>query len=222
MTNEALTLLIQQGGNDELIPILWDKTKTVIQNKCFRFWNLTGEKLAQFGYDYRDLRQEGYNVLLNAVRAYRDQDGFKLNTYLNYSMKNVIRNMLKGKADVLNLPDNKSLDEPLKGKDGERDTVLSDAIPDENCAAPFEIRGSSGEFEPLYRAVRSLPDKERAVIIEYYFNNKTFAEIGKTLSISRARAQAIKTNAIFLLRSGETGRMLREIYGAEYGIVVRE
>lgn len=217
MTNEALALLIREGGNDELIPVLWDKTKTLIQKKCFRYWNLAGEKLARFGCDYYDLRQEGYNVLMNAVKAYDEESGYKLNTYLNYSMKNVIRGMLKGKTDVLNRTDNKSLDEPLKGKEGERESILADIIPDENCAIPFETAGSSGEYGTLYKVVSSLPEKERLVIREYYFNSKTFAEIGRMLNISGKRVHLIKTNAIALLRSGERWHILWEVYGAEYG-----
>lgn len=49
MTNEKLAELIQEGDNDELLPLLWDKTRLLIYKKCGRLWQFYSEKLERFG-----------------------------------------------------------------------------------------------------------------------------------------------------------------------------
>lgn len=78
MTNEQLAGFIQQGGNDELIPILWDKTRALIIKKCEKIWQFYSDKLERFGYSFEDLQQESYNALLFAVRAFKSERQYKL------------------------------------------------------------------------------------------------------------------------------------------------
>ena len=113
MTNERLAELIREGGNDELLPLLWDKTQFLIYQKCGQLWRLYSEKLERFGYSLDDLRQESYNALLFAVKGFKSEKGYKFTTYLNYGLKRVIRGLLSGDADVLNQPGTQSLEQPL-------------------------------------------------------------------------------------------------------------
>ncbi len=71
MTNEQLTELIQQGGNDELLPLLWDKTRILIYKKCAGYWRFYSETPERHGYSLDDLRQESYNVLIFAVKGFK-------------------------------------------------------------------------------------------------------------------------------------------------------
>lgn len=71
MENEQLAELIQQGGNDELLPLLWDKMRVLIYKKCGEIWRSYSAKLELFGYSLDDLRQEGYNALIFAVKGYK-------------------------------------------------------------------------------------------------------------------------------------------------------
>ncbi len=77
MTNEKLAELIQEGDNDELLPLLWDKTRLLIYQKCGRLWQFYSEKLEWFGYSFDDLQQEGYNALIFAVKGYKSEKGYK-------------------------------------------------------------------------------------------------------------------------------------------------
>lgn len=73
MTNEALAELIQQGGNDELLPLLWDKTRALIIKKCGKIWQFYSDKLERFGYSFEDLQQESYNALIFAIEQYKSE-----------------------------------------------------------------------------------------------------------------------------------------------------
>ena len=67
MTNEALAALIQQGGNDELLPVLWEKTAKLLYKISAQTYTLYKDTMKQHGIEPEDLNQEAYNALLGAV-----------------------------------------------------------------------------------------------------------------------------------------------------------
>jgi len=209
VTNEQLAELIQEGGNDELLPLLWDKTHILIYKKCSQYWGFYSAKLERFGYSLDDLRQEGYNVLNFAVKAYRSEKGYKFTSYLSYALKNVIRGMLSGSADALNRSETQSLEEPLgEGKDGEP-LLLEDIVPDERAAAVYEDIERRNGYTALYEAVDCLPSDLREVVQEYYFEELTFKQIGEQHGFSLDRAYQLHNKAIRELRKN---RALIAIY----------
>lgn len=216
MTNEALAELIQQGGNDELLPLLWDKTRALIIKKCGKIWRFYSDKLERFGYSFEDLQQESYNALIFAIEQYKSEKGYKFTTYLNYALKHVVRSLLCGGSDVLNQPGTQSLDQPLGESSNGEPLTIEDIVPDKRAAAVFENIERLDEYAALYEAVDSLPDVERNVIIEYYFKRFSFTKIGELHGFTKSRAQQAHKRAIWLLRRGRTGRRLFEIYGSEY------
>lgn len=214
MTNEQLAGFIQQGGNDELLPLLWDKVRPLIYKKCGCYWKLYSEKLTLHGYSFDDFYQEGYNALIFAVKGYDSERGYKFTTYLNYALKHVIRGLLSSGADVLNQPGTQSLEQPL-GENSEGDALLvGDTIADERAAAVYEDIDRLDEYNVLYEAIDSLPDIERNVIIEHYFKGLTFSKIGRLHGFTRSRAEQAHKRAIWLLRRGQTGRKLFDLYGS--------
>lgn len=216
MTNEKLAELIQEGGNDELLPLLWGKTRLLIYKKCSQYWGFYSARLERFGYSLDDLRQESYNALTFAVKGYKSEKGYKFTTYLTYALKRIIRGLLSGSSDVLNLAGTQSLEQQL-GESSEGDSLLvGDVVPDEYAAAVYEDIERLDEYNVLYEAIDSLPDVERRVIIEYYFKGFSFAKIGRLHGFTRMRATQAHKRAIWLLRRGRTGRALYEVYGDEY------
>lgn len=73
------------GGNDELLPVLWGKTKDLIFLKCNHIRSGFSYVLRRHGYELSDLTQEGYNALLYAVEQFDKSKPYKLTTYLNYA-----------------------------------------------------------------------------------------------------------------------------------------
>ena len=214
MTNERLAELIQEGGNDELLPLLWDKTKRLIYQKCGRLWQFYSKKLERFGYSFDDLCQESYNALLSAVNGFKSEKGYKFNTYLNYGLKHIIRGLLSGGADVLNQPGTQSLEQPLDENSDGNTLLVCDIVPDERAAAVYEDIERLDEYDVLYEAIDSLPDVERRVIIEYYFKGFSFATIGRIHGFTSSRAEQVHKRAIWLLRRGQTGKKLFNLYGS--------
>lgn len=217
MTNEQLAQFIQQGGNDELLPLLWDKTRLIIYKKCGQIWRFYSEKLTLHGYSLDDWEQEGYNALIFAVKWYKSEKGYKFNSYLGYALKHVIRDLLSG-SDVLSQSGTQSLEQPLtEDKDGEQ-LLVGDVIPDERAATAYEQIGRLDEYNVLYAAVDELPPDLRDVIREHYFEQMTYQQIGERHGYSGQNARAMHDRAIRELRKGKRGAKLRSVYGADYGL----
>lgn len=208
MTCETIAELIQEGGNDELLPLLWEKTRALIYMKCSQYWGFYSSKLERFGYSLDDLRQEGYNALIFAVKNYKSDNEYKLTSYLNYALKNVIRGLLKGENDALNRLDTQSLEQPLAEDQSGGVLLAGDMIADERAAAVFEEIERRNGYAVLYEAIDCLPPDLREVIREHYFKGLTFQQIGERLGLSRDQAWQLHRKAIKELRHN---RALRAI-----------
>lgn len=213
MTNEQLVELIQQDGNDELLPILWDRVKNWLYKLCGKNWQCFSDGLELHGYSFDDLWQESYNALVFAIGQYKSDKGYKFTTYLPYAVKHTIRGLLKHNSDVLNLPGTQSLEQKLIEGDDESAVLVGDTIADERAAEAFDEIERAGEYKTLYEAIDSLPDNLREIIQERYFKGLTFCRIGELHSITTSRVQQLHSTAIELLRCGKEGEKLREMYG---------
>ena len=72
MSNEELAVLAQQG-NREAIEGLWEQVKRLLYQLARRFYRRYGvECCAQRGVTMADLEQECFLVLLDAVKAYKE------------------------------------------------------------------------------------------------------------------------------------------------------
>ena len=206
MTNERLAELIQEGGNDELLPLLWEKTHALIYMKCSQYWGIYSAKLERFGYSLGDLRQAGYNALIFAVKSYKRDKEYKLTSYLNYALKNVIRGLLKCENDALNRLDTQSLDQPLgDGNDGDS-LLIEDIVPDERAAAVYEDVERIDGYTALHKAIDSLPTDLREVVQAHYFEGLTFQQIGERLGLSRDQAWKLHNKALKELRKNRALR----------------
>lgn len=222
MTNEQLAQFIQRGGNDEFLPLLWDKTRHLIYQKCGRLWQFYSEKLKRFGYSFEDLYQESYNALLFAVGQFKSEKGYKFTTYLNYALKHVIRALLSGGCDVLNMSNTQSLESPIGTNENGDAQLLCDVLEDENAGNAFEEIEQRFEYTALYKAIEQLPKDERKIIIEHYFRNMSFAEIGKLYGIPAARVYQKHNAALDMLKYGKEGEFLRKFYNDGAALPKRE
>lgn len=209
MTNEQLAEFIQQGGNDELLPLLWEKTHKLIYMHCSNLYRANMERFKRHGIDEWDLKQSAYEGLLIAVKAYDRDKEYKFTTYLTYSIKKVVRDLIgvsgRREKDLLNISE--SLDRPISEDDT---TELSEIIPDESASVPFEEVERFDICRVVREEVSKLPDLERKAIQALYFNNKTLKETGEILGgISPERARQRKAEGLRRLRRS---RVMRELY----------
>ncbi len=213
MTCEQLAEFIQQGGNEELLPLLWDKTRILIYKKCAQFWQFYGERLTLHGYSLDDFKQEGYNALLLAVKGYNGAKEYKFTTYLNYALKRILRGLLSGGSDVLNQSGTESLNKPLgESSDGEP-LLVGDIVPDERAVAAYEDIERLDEYTILYEAIDALPSELRDVIRTYYFEGLTYQRIGELHGYSADRARQIVRVALQRLRNNPK---VRAAYAEDY------
>lgn len=212
MTNEQLAELIQQGRN-ELLPLLWENTSCLIYKKCGQYWRAYSNKFARLGYDLSDLRQEGFIILLQALKYYNSDKSYKFSTYLNYAAKNVLLRIINNN-DVLSQSDTLSLEQSIdEDKDG--DLFLSDIIADSGTEGEFDEAERRILYLPLHQIIEGLPEAERKAITAYYLENKTYQEIaqesGKTIEEIKSTVQ----KGLRILRKGEILQLLKENFMSE-------
>lgn len=86
------------------------------------------------------------------------------------------------------------------GKDDDESTLI-DYISDSNSPDPFSLIENEETREHVIEAIESLPERERKVIVLYYYSGMTLKEIGELLDVSESRASQIHSKAISMLKS---------------------
>lgn len=216
MTNEMLVELIQQGNNDELVPLLWGKTCNLIYLKLKQYWVLYQDTFRRYGYELSDLRQEGYNVLIFAIKQYTGAKQYKFSTYFNYAIQNTVRNILGSKADTLNQAKTVSLEQPLTESEDGNELTVADIVPDEQAEQEYDRINDLDKYKLLHEAVDSLPENERRIIQLRYFQGMTQRQISEKLDLPAKDVRTMENRALRLLRTGRTGKQLNDVYGDEY------
>ena len=120
--------------------------------------------------------------------------------YLSYPFQNAVRE-LTGVRTQKNEPLNNctSLDVPLK--DDEPDFTLADTIADETAVNAPEQAELEDDYRILHEAVDNLKEPMNRVINAYYFEDKSFTQIGKEMGISHSTVSPIKAKGLRCLRS---------------------
>ena len=216
MTNEQLVSFIQQDGcSSDLLPVLWDRVKKLCFMLCDRFYYKYADSFTACGCELTDCRQECYFSFLEAVRSFKPAKEYLFTSYLDTWTKNKMRELL-GINNYLHLNrkplDNAaSLDAALPGDDG-KEMSLHDVIADGTSQEPFESLldeiADERTREAIREALNKLNERERAVIIAYYFENKTLSDIGKAQGVSVERIRAIKKAAFKRLKSNAKLRLI--------------
>lgn len=80
-----------------------------------------------------------------------------------------------------------------------------DSIEDKKAADPSELFEETELKETVLGAIRELPEREKKVIILYYYQNLTLKEIGILLGVSESRVSQIHSKAILRLKSRVKG-----------------
>ena len=96
--------------------------------------------------------------------------------------------------------------------------TFADTVEDDSALDFLELDGMREDAEIVRSEVGKLPYKQRTVIEQRYFQNRTLAEIGKTLDCTGEYVRQIEKTAIKALRDNsvlfeiwrENGRHLRE------------
>lgn len=209
MTNEMLAQFIQEGGNDELIPILWEKVRKLLYVKADRFYSLYKSACDGSGVDVWDIRQASYSAFLDAVKAYKAGGKIKFTSYLNYPFKNAVQKLLGIRGSRREPLNNcTSLDKPIEQSNGETCSML-DLVADDTSLDFVEEAERNSEAETVRKFVDELSEPYRSVIKAKYFDGLTLGEIGEKFSVSRERIRQQQAHGLRILRRNP---QLRKLY----------
>ena len=94
-----------------------------------------------------------------------------------------------------------SLDEVWQNDDGNKPISRLQTIEDSLITNQFSYVHQSEIKDILAGSIEDLPEKEKLVIVLYYYENLTLREIGEILDVSESRVCQIHTKVITRLRS---------------------
>lgn len=77
---------------------------------------------------------------------------------------------------------------------------LIETISDEQAKDPASVADTSDVRETLAEAIARLPEREKAVVALYYYDNLTLREIGDVLGVTESRVSQLHTKAILRLK----------------------
>jgi RNA polymerase sigma factor for flagellar operon FliA len=93
-----------------------------------------------------------------------------------------------------------ALDEVVRGGDRTERSTLGDSLPD-RASGPGDVFEAKESKEALVAAVAAMPERERTVLMMYYYDGLTLTEIGDVLGVTESRVCQIHTKALRQLRS---------------------
>ncbi len=210
MTNEQMAALIQQGGNDELIPLLWERVRKLFYIRSDEWHRVHAELCADRGITVWDLKQVSYPAFLKAIEAFKPEGGLKLSSYIKYPLLNEIKAIIGGKNAINNAV---RLDAPLYTDNEGNEVSGSDLLPDDNAQAYYEQVEESDVYRIVREAVDLLPCEQQSVIKAYFFNSMSLKDIGIIHNRSVEWARQVKVKALNNLRRS---RQLRLLYTDKY------
>ncbi len=94
-----------------------------------------------------------------------------------------------------------ALDEMLGGDDRPGAVSLGDTIGDERVADPAGTVDAQETTYLLARAIEQLSERERMVVVLYYYEGMTLAQIGRALGVTESRISQMHTAAMQRLRT---------------------
>lgn len=99
-----------------------------------------------------------------------------------------------------------------KGSSDESIEII-DTIEDTNSVNPLDKLEEKDTKKELQMALKSLPERERLIMVLYYQKNMTLKEIGETIEVSESRVCQIHAQAIMKLKnllSGQRNERMRK------------
>lgn len=84
---------------------------------------------------------------------------------------------------------------------GDESIEIIDTLEDKNSQTPLEKLEEKDTKNELQKALNSLPERERLIMVLYYHENMTLKEIGENIDVSESRVCQLHAQAIMKLRN---------------------
>lgn len=209
MTNEQLAEFINAGGNDELIPLLWEKVKKLMYRRAGGYYRAFAELFDKAGVTVWDIKQAAYPAFLKAIEAYKNKgSGYKFTTFLRYPMQIAVKELIG--SDPLNNSD--SLNIPAYNDD-KQDTDQLELVADDRSTEEYERIETADLCRTVRETVELLPEQYREVIKRRYYRCQNLREIAADMTLSLERVRGIESQALRKLRGYSVIRRLGDELG---------
>ncbi len=199
MTNEQLVQFIQQGDADDLIPVLWERTRKIVFKQANALYSQSKADFQAHGIEPDDFTQECYPAFLQAVKSYTAESNYSFLAFLRYPVMKVRERLLYRRRIPNPLDGAASLNTPMHD-DSHDPGELIEFIEDSN-PTPEQHTESRAISNTLNAAINRLSENEALVIRSYYYNSETLSDTAKRLHISRQRTAQLKDHALKTLRN---------------------
>lgn len=174
------------------------RLKPLILNSIKNYYNRKDE--------YEDLIQEGYEVVLRALREYDPSKGARFLGYLKLQLKYHYLNKYKEKREKL------TLNLPL----GDGGVEILDLI-ESSQALPLEGLIKRESSQELGKTLDCLTKRQKQIIIESYINELSLKEISQKLQLSYRTVANTKSSALKRLRESLVKKKDPFYIGSERG-----
>lgn len=182
MNTEQLAVLVKKGNGQAALE-LWERVKLLLYKMANRFYRRYGaDFFAQRGVTIADLEQECFLAMLDAVRGFSPERGYKFTTYLTKASENRFRAVLgMRKSDLLNMSD--SLNAPVSSDDA--DAEFGELIPDPGAEGELDKVDDRFTARVLERAVcRVLSPVQVEVVRCRFYRQYTRPQTARALGIA--------------------------------------
>ena len=98
-----------------------------------------------------------------------------------------------------------ALDESMPGEEGDRQSLV-DTLADAAATDPQDALEDAEIRRILGDTINRMSDREKTVIVLYYFEGMTLAQIGEVLGVTESRVCQMHTKAVLGLRTRMTAR----------------
>lgn len=201
MTNEEIALRIQAGERN-LIDVLWEQNTGLFMNKSYSLYTRNQHRCVLCGVEIEDIIQVCFLALLDAVRAFLPETGYKLMAYFKFPLLNHFSTLVgirSVKRDALNY--SASLNETF-GEDKVKERI--EALADADSMTPYEAVDDdifrSQLHNALEHAISNLSDNRAFTIRKRYFERKTLTQIAAEMGLTHQRISQLERKAIEKLK----------------------
>jgi len=104
-----------------------------------------------------------------------------------------------------------SLGDPIYNNDDNDKLTIIDTIEDNPSLNPDVLVEKEAVKNLIVNAINELPDKEKKVLVLYYYEELTLKEIGEVLDVTESRVSQLHTKAVMRLR-GKLAEVKESIY----------
>lgn len=178
MQHEDLVKEIQQGDT-EALEALWNDVKRFARYIVRRY-------TPKPSVDVDDLMQCAFLGVLAAALAH---DGrYDFTSLMSWCIRRECRRALS--LDRRREPDLVSYDAPIS--DNPEDGTFIDAIPDDNLREAILAVELQELRKAVQEAVRALPDRQKAIIKQHYFEGRTLEDIAQSEGVTKERIRQIE------------------------------